>query len=98
MIRSNCSLVPRPPPSCASVYYTERKPKNQKLGRPGNEAKATAVKPTAVMRLSYDVMVMSYGGGGVMAHSLVSQLQELESPVVAELLVRHKPLLIVDIQ
>ena len=48
------------------------------------------------MKLSYDVMVTSYGG--VMAHSLVSQLQELESPVIAELLVRHKPLLIVDIK
>ena len=43
----------------------------------------------------YDV-IATYGG--VMAHSLVSQLQELESPVVAELLVRHKPLLIVYIQ
>ena len=32
--------VPRPSPFfCAtSVYYTERKPKNKKRGRPGNEA------------------------------------------------------------
>ena len=42
------SLVPRPPPfffvvlqfalSIASVLYTERKPKNKKRGRSGNEA------------------------------------------------------------
>ena len=34
--------VPRPSPfsrSSASVYYIERKPKNKKRGRPGNEAR-----------------------------------------------------------
>ena len=46
---SSASLVPRPPPflifglrfavSSASVYYTERKLKNKKRGRPGNEVK-----------------------------------------------------------
>jgi len=32
--------VPRPSPlfCAASVYYTERKPKNKKRGMPGNEA------------------------------------------------------------
>ena len=49
---SSCSLVPRPPPVfCSSVciqyntrkrkstYYTDRKPKNKKRGRSGNEAR-----------------------------------------------------------
>ena len=38
-------VFPRPSPfsrSSASVYYTERKPKNKKRGRPGNEATSDA--------------------------------------------------------
>ena len=30
----------------ASVYYTERKPKNKKRGRPGNEATPSSLSPT----------------------------------------------------
>ena len=44
--RDRCSQVfpglPRFSRSSASVYYTERKPKNKKRGRPGNEATASA--------------------------------------------------------
>jgi len=32
--------LPRFSRSSASVYYTERKPKNKKRGRPGNEARS----------------------------------------------------------
>ena len=42
-VEVRASLVPRPPPFFvrrASVYYTERKPKNKKRGRPGNEARS----------------------------------------------------------
>ena len=43
-------------------------------------------------------MLTSCGDDGVMTHSLVSQVQELEPSVIVKLFVRHKPLLIVYIQ
>ena len=50
--------LPRFSRSSASVYYTERKPKNKKWGRPGNEATKTLQKHSPQLGVTFRVLMV----------------------------------------